>query len=153
MYLEARQPAIERIRYAVVDAQTLGRLIVIRAVSRLIEAVIAKPGFIYPARVRNPGPVQAENLSARVNQSQPLRLQLNRVVHGSGIVAEEIHAAEGVVVVDVIVDFSDGIVRADHIGKTGGNGGSIRSVVCGKPFAIAGNCECRGGTDGAARDV
>jgi hypothetical protein len=71
-----------------------------------------------------------------VNLSQPFRLQFARVVHGSSIVAEEIPPTQSVAIIDVIIEFSNGVVGVCRIGQVyvdEANAGRISSVIQREP--------------------
>src|SRR5580704_4997774 len=138
MNLNSRQAAIKRVCDTVVDAEARGRFAMIGRKSRLIETVVSKPQFISPTRTRRPGPSCAEYLRARVDQRQPLRLKLNRIIHGPGIVSEEIGTGQRISVIDVVVDLSDRVVRSHGIGKSGYIARG-RGVVQRKACAVTGN--------------
>ena len=118
----------------------------------LIEAIVAEADFIDPTGTRDPGPVCPQHLRPGVNLGQPLRLQLARVRHSPGVVAEEIPPIKNVALGDVIVDFADRIVGADSVREPESNESRIygvSSVIGRKSFAIAGNR----GTQGTATDL
>ena len=115
---DARQSSIERVGHSgiqsilVQDVRT-----VVAGESRLVQAVVAKTSFIHPMCGRHIGPVLSKNLGAGVDLGKPSALQLAGVGNCAGVVAEEIHAAERVALVQVVIHFPDRIVGAHHIGE------------------------------------
>ena len=91
---DARKPAGERAAYARV--QSIGRCgsIQIARQRRLIQTVVADPGFIHPPGIRRKDPASAQHLRARVNFGAPLRLQFRKVFHCPVVVAIEISSAD-----------------------------------------------------------
>ena len=118
MNLNSRQPAIKGICDTVVNAQTRSRLVVIGRKSWLIKTVVSKPQLIGPTGTGRPSPRRAENLSTRVNQRQPLWLELNRIIHRPGIVSKEIGTGQRIAIIDVVVDLPDRVVSAYGIGES-----------------------------------
>src|ERR1700730_5039601 len=112
---DQRQSAKQWIRDAGVESVGGRRDGVIRGERRLVEPVVSETGFIDPMRTWNVGPIHAEDLRASVNEGQPNRLHFLRVIHGPGVVAEEVSAADGVAVVDAVIDLAYGIVGIDDV--------------------------------------
>src|SRR5260370_2501988 len=86
--------------------------------------------------------------------SQPLRLQLLGVGHRARIVAKEIHGAEGVAFVPVVVELAHRIVGSHCVRQTivkSGGTQRIGAIVGGEPFAVATNRIRR--SESAARDL
>src|SRR5581483_11064602 len=109
---------------------------------RLKQPVVAESRLVYPLRIRYPRPIQAEYLGAGVNIGEPLRLQFGKIFHRPGVVAEEIHSADRVPLVHLVVNLADHVVRADAVRKTivdGGRAGGIEAVVRRKSLAVAGD--------------
>src|SRR6202041_662917 len=110
-YLKARQTAIERIGYAVIDTQACRRIRVVGRLCRLVQGVVA------------------EYLGSGVYQRKPLWLKFNRVIDCSGIVSEEVHSAQGVTLIDVVINLSDCVIGAHDVGKSGLDLCSIGTVI------------------------
>ena len=137
--LQAGQATVKRVRHAVVNTKACRRHIVIRRKGGLIEAVVSESSFVDPVGTGNVSPVQAHYLGARVDLSQPLRLQLQRIVHRSGIVAEEICAAQCVALIDAVIDLPNCVIGAYGVWKASYYGCPIRTVVRREPVSIAGD--------------
>ncbi len=128
--------------------ETCGRFVVIGGVGGLSQTVVSETRFVHPVRIGNIGPVGARDLRTCVNESEPLRLELKGVVHRSGIVAEEIARADSAAIVEVIINFCDGVVGANGVWEAGDKRIGLR-VVEREPFSIARYRRA----ENAARDV
>src|ERR1700733_472170 len=134
----SRQTAIEWVSDTVIDAEALRRFVMIGRKSWLIKTVVSKPQLVSPSGSRCPDPRRAEYLCSRVNQRQPLRLKLNRIIHRSGIVSKEIGTGQSIAVIDVVVDLSDRVVSAYGVRKSGYIA-RCGGVIQGKARAVASN--------------
>src|SRR6202035_2876435 len=116
---------------------------------RLVEAVVADPGFIHPSRAGNPNPVSSYDLSASVDDRSPFGLQLGKILHCSVVVPIEIHAADSVVLIDAEIHLAQRVVDANIVRKPLDNIDALR-VVYREAGSVAGyRSSCR---DRAARD-
>ena len=87
----------------------------------LVKAVIAETSFVDPACIRHIRPVLAKNLSASVNLREPFGLQLTGIRNRTGIISEEVDAAEGVAFVQVVVDFTHCVIGIHAVGQPVGD--------------------------------
>ena len=152
--LNSGKSAVQRIDDAGVQAIGRGGNIVVGNHRGLVEAVIAEAGFIHPACIWDPGPVLSEDLRARVDIGEPLRLNLKCVGDRPGVVAEEVQGAEVVAIIVVIVDFANHIVDTHCVRQAVVDFGRARricSVVGGKSHSIA--TYRVGRSEGAARNL
>ena len=84
----------------------------------LVEAVIADARFVDPLCIRSPDPIASDHLSSGMDVGTPLRLQLGKIFDRSGVVAEEIHPADGVALVEVVIHFGNYVVDPHFVGKS-----------------------------------
>ncbi len=115
----------------------------------LVEAVVAEAGFVDPARAGSPDPVSSDDLGAGVNLGAPVGLQLGKVFHRAVVVSEEIHAADAIALVEVVIDLGQQVVDAHVVWKSLNNVDALR-VVNREASAIAGY---GGARDAAARNL
>src|SRR5467141_2070062 len=83
-----------------------------------LEGVVGETGaeFVGPRRTRRPSPSAGDVLSAGMDFGAELRKQFVGVHAHNGVVAEEIGAAQGMMVADVVIDFAEGVLGTVLVG-------------------------------------
>src|ERR1019366_562925 len=146
---DARQSACVGTRDASVEPITGCRCVEIAGQGGLVKAVVSDARFIDPTRIRSPSPTSTHDLGTGVNVRAPLGLILREVFHNSRVVAEEVHAADAALIVDVEVDFADRVVDLDVVGESVRNV-DVWIVVKGEAAAVAGD---RGARERTPSDI
>src|ERR1700739_5022000 len=72
-----------------------------------------------------------------MNVGEPFLLQLGEVFDRSGVIAEEVHAADGVSIIEPVIDFGDYVVDVDNVVKSVCDVDALR-IVKGEAGAITG---------------
>src|SRR5579871_3874008 len=128
---DTRQAAGERPAHAGIQTVTGRWRVQIARQRRLIQAVVAGPRFVHPARARSPDPASTNHLRPRVNVREPILLQLGKIFHRARVVSEEVSTVDAVTIVQVIVDLSHNIIDMDDVVEPIRNSdGLSRSQAC-----------------------
>ena len=112
-----RHAEVPRIRNSRIDSISCRVYVGVRCGDQLLLARVGKLGLIDPFSARSPNPTQSKHLRTSDRLRLPFRLQNGLVLFKLGATADEIVAADGVVIVQAVIDFRQPIVSVVGIGE------------------------------------
>src|SRR5579862_676591 len=117
-----------RTAHASIKAVTGRRYVQVTRKRGLVQAVVAGARFVHPTSARRPDPVSSHHLSAGMDLRSPVGLQLGEIFHRAVVVSIEIHPADAVALVDVVIDLTQRVVDADFVGESLDHTDALRIV-------------------------